>query len=35
MYSAANSSLAFDHVPWGASAHGTGIDRVVAFGDSL
>jgi thermolabile hemolysin len=34
-YSAGNSSLAFDYVPWSASTHGTGIDRVVAFGDSL
>jgi thermolabile hemolysin len=35
MYSAGNRSLAFDYVPWSAGTPGTGIDRVVAFGDSL
>jgi len=35
MVAAGNSSLAFDYVPWSASARGAGIDRVVAFGDSL
>ena len=35
MIAAANSSLAFDYVPWSASACGAGIDSVVAFGDSL
>lgn len=35
MYAAGNSSLAFDYVPWSAGERGPGIDRVVAFGDSL
>lgn len=37
MYAAGNRSLAFDYTTWSSSAHGdvSGIDRVVAFGDSL
>ncbi len=37
MYAAGNSAFAFDYSPWSASTPGagTGIDRIVAFGDSL
>jgi thermolabile hemolysin len=35
MYSAGNSAMAFDYMPWSTSTHGAGIDRIVAFGDSL
>jgi thermolabile hemolysin len=35
MYAAGNSSLAFDYVPWSVGTRRGGIDRVVAFGDSL
>jgi thermolabile hemolysin len=35
MYSAGDGALAFDYAPWSAGTRGAGIDRIVAFGDSL